>query len=488
MRLPPYKLLFLTLSCCAATAVMAFNFLGAKWSGGRTTFHVAIPGVAPTGQSWSSAFVGAMAQWTALTDFTFEVNTTPLDPCVGYGRNSRGLGFPAGNGDARNSADFGTTVCGNEFGDNVLAITLTLTAPGTLGFDYLRQTDIIFNSKFSWDIYSGPSRSAKDFGRVALHELGHALGLAHENQLASIMASSVGDITTLQPDDLAAASSLYTAPGKCYIAAIKLNSRVDDALQSGDCRIMDLYGGSDDTSYVDVYKFRLEQDSYVNIQMQSTALDSVLIITDASLGDPLIFDDFNGACDARVAQSLRAGDYLLLANTYVVPEKCAGNVGNYLITMTDSTLPILGAVINTNASAQVTPMLFSGGASVDGVNYRSSFSAQELIDVKAQIAPVPAHVGLPGSTYVLATLSNGAQYVKNSAGSFVPFSGRLADMVAYRQGTLAALEKITVVEDLKGGSAGLAGQEIRVYVGYAPASAPNDIYYSSVPIRFSITR
>ena len=326
----------------------------------------------------------------------------------------------------------------------------------------------------------------EDGSRVALHELGHAIGLDHENRYASIMASAVGDLNTLQPDDLAAASSLYTAPGTCQIADINLNSRVDDALQSGDCRIMDIYGGSDDPSYVDVYKFRLERESYVNIQMQSVALDSVLIVTDPYLGNPLIFDDFNGGCDARIDQSLPAGEYLLLANTYVVPEKCAGNIGNYSITMTDSSLPSLGAVINTNPGAPATPTVFSGGASVDGINFRTNFSAQESVKVTAQLVPDPAHVGLPGSIYVLAVLSNGKQYMKNSAGTFVPFSGGVANLLPYRQGSLSALEQITAVEGLKAAGTSLAGLQYRIFIGYSLADAPLDIYRNNVPIYFSI--
>jgi hypothetical protein len=483
MRFSQHKLLLLTVSCIATSGVLAFSTLSGKWSSSRTTFHVSIPGVAPSGQTWSSAFIAAMSEWSSHTAFTFDLDETFVDPCAGY---SRGRAFPSGNGDARNSAGFRSNVCGNDFGNNVLAITLTFTAPGTLGFDYILESDIIFNSNHSWDIYSGPSQFTKDFSRVAIHELGHALGLDHETTAASIMAPTVGDIDTLQPDDIAGANFLYGVSGECNFGSININSYVDNALEDGDCRIMDLWGGSDDISYVDVYTFTLAQESYVDIQMKSAELDSVLIITDRFLGDPLIFDDFNGGCDARVAQKLPAGEYLLLANTYVVPEKCVGNVGNYAITMTDSTLPTLGTVVNTNPLAQPSPMLFSGGASTDGVNFRSSFSAQDLIDVEAQVVPSPAHVGLPGSLYVLAILSNGQKFVKNSAGEFVAFDSKLANLVPYRQGQLSALEKISIVENLRGAGTGLAGLSFQVHVGYATASAPSDIYYNSTPVQFSI--
>ncbi|MES2626933.1 MAG: matrixin family metalloprotease [Pseudomonadota bacterium] len=481
-----------TLACVTASGVLAFNLTGGKWREGRTTFHVSIPGFAPSGQSWDAAFIDAMNQWTAQTDFTFDVDQTPVDPCAGLGPRSGTSGFPTGNGDARNSAGFRPTVCGSAFGENVLAVTLTLYQSGNvLGFDPIGQTDIIFNSNLSWDTYAGPLRPAREFGRVALHELGHALGLEHESSIRSIMAPFVTEINTLQVDDLAGVSAIYSPPGNCAFSAINLNTSVSNALQNGDCRVMDLFGGNDDPSFLDVYEFSLSEPTYLNIRMQSNELDPVLIITNRALGNQMIFDDFSGGCDARVAEVLPAGDYLLMANTYVVPEKCLGNVGSYTITMTNSTLPPLATVVNTNPNVQVSPLLFSGGASADGVNFRSSFAAQEFVDVNAQLVPDPSQVGQDGSIYVLAILGTGAgtkQYIKNSAGKFVLTDGKVASLVPYRQGPLSALENVSVVEDLMVAGSHLAGQQFRVFVGYATDSAPRDIYYNSVPIYFSIGR
>src|SRR5690349_2440200 len=123
MRLSHKQIMVLALSCIAATGVLGFSMIGGKWSGTRTTFHVNIPGAAPNGTSWSSAFTNAMAQWSNQTPFKFDVDTTYIDPCAGYFRGTRGRGFPSGSGDAKNSAGFGSTVCGNDFGSNVLAIT-----------------------------------------------------------------------------------------------------------------------------------------------------------------------------------------------------------------------------------------------------------------------------------------------------------------------------------------------------------------------------
>src|SRR5207302_6092655 len=54
-----------------------------------------------------------------------------------------------------------------------------------------------------------------DIQRVALHELGHALGLAHPDQagqhVSAVMNSVVSDLYALTADDIAGGQSLYGA-------------------------------------------------------------------------------------------------------------------------------------------------------------------------------------------------------------------------------------------------------------------------------------
>lgn len=482
-RLPAAALLSVT----AVSGVLAYNLDGSRWEAGGTTFYVGIPGAAPTGQTWVSAFTEAMAEWTQRSAFNFSLANVYVDPCDGYRRSADGRNFPAGGGDTRNSVDFRSTVCGNDFGTSVLAITLNISSGGSLGFDYIVQSDILFNSAHNWDIYAGSPRSRIDFHRVALHELGHALGLNHESVNTSIMAPSLTSVDTLQADDIAGANAIYGGSFNCLVTALGLHARADAALETGDCRVMDLFTGSDDTSLVDVYSFRLAKQTTLNVGMASTGFDPVMIIANANLASPRIFEDSTGTCDARGSVTLPAGDYLLLANTYVEPVRCGGKTGSYSLTLTDSTQPVLGAIRNASGGLSTAATLITGGASTNaGATFRTSFAASESIEVVARVAPDPRHVGLQGSLYVLATLGDGRQFMKTSAG-FVPFNGDITSLQAYRSGSLAALEAITVINDLRGNVSGLAGQSFRVHIGYARASSPRDIFYGSSPITFAIS-
>ncbi len=489
MKKPPLTLLLLLAASIFASASWAFNTTGARWVGVSTTFHVDIPGVAPSGQTWSAAFEDALTQWSEKTAFDFLVDRTAVDPCRGYSRStgSNRRDFPAGIGDGQNSAGFRNDVCGNDFGSNVLAITLTMSDLGSLGFTQMSQSDIIFNSNLEWDIYKSATKTAKDFGRVALHEIGHSLGLDHQLGVPAIMAPTLGNITTLQDDDIAGANAIYKIKDKCLTTQINVNARINDALKIGDCRIMDLFGGSDDTSFVDVYKFKLDKMTFLNMEMKSSELDAVLIIAKTDLSGITIFDDFGTSCDPKVATSLPAGEYLLLANSYVDPKKCGSNTGTYSITITDTRFPLLGLVKNASGNTMVAAALFSGAATAgNGTTIKNSFTANEAFNITAQIAPDPLHVGLTGSVYVLVTLGNGKQFVKDRAGKFELFKGALSTLAPYKTGPLAALEKIQIADNLTGINSGLVGQSVSVHVGYAIESKPLDIYYGSEPIKFSI--
>ncbi len=118
--------------------------------------------------------------------------------------------------DYENSAAFSTTIFGDTFGENVLAVTLISDRNGVTS-----DSDTIFNSAYTWNSYNGNLLpEVEDFHRVALHEFGHMLGLDHPDQagqvVSAIMNSIISDTYKLQPDDIAGVEHLY-GTGPAYL-------------------------------------------------------------------------------------------------------------------------------------------------------------------------------------------------------------------------------------------------------------------------------
>ena len=180
-----------------------------SWPVGPVTMTVVLP-TNPSltdGNSLSSSTVAAMTAWNA------QVSEVQFAPVISPGTLASGY---IGNG--VNEIAIDSTIDGDGFGTGVLAVTQSWRSGNRR-----TESDVVFNSAYTWDSFRGTQIGGKqDIQRVALHELGHVLGLNHPNQasppqfLTAIMNSHISyspPIDALQPDDIAGASALYGAPG-----------------------------------------------------------------------------------------------------------------------------------------------------------------------------------------------------------------------------------------------------------------------------------
>ena len=162
------------------------------------------------GSTYNASVLAAMQAWNANLR---EIQFAPTVVATGL----------AGSHDGLNEMAFGSEVYpGEAFDANVLAVTVSYyyVTPRANGSYQTSQADIIFNSSsaYTWDSYRGNLRAEVDIQRVALHELGHVLGLDHPDQatppqnVVAVMNSTESNTDSLTADDITGAHYLYGAP------------------------------------------------------------------------------------------------------------------------------------------------------------------------------------------------------------------------------------------------------------------------------------
>ena len=145
----------------------------------------------------------------------------------------RPLGVSGMDNNGLNEIFFSNSPYGMTWDTNTLAVTTAWYIGNQRA-----EADIIFNTfvttgiGFSWDSYRGIRRgNVIDVQRVALHELGHVLGLDHPDEagqsVTAVMNSHISDLDSLAADDITGTQSLYGPPGipanDSFAAAITLS-------------------------------------------------------------------------------------------------------------------------------------------------------------------------------------------------------------------------------------------------------------------------
>lgn len=454
---------------------MAFEINGSKWPGAQATFFIDIFGTATSGISWNSAFSSAVQEWNSKTPFTFNVIQQNKNPCLN---------------DGLNGIDFAVDFCGSAFGSKTLAVTVRRFNSEVLGPPSIGQADIVINQNETFNAYDGNLIQfgivGLDIKRIAVHELGHALGLEHEGAKTSIMAPNIGNLFKLQADDIAGVETLYGGLANCAIKRFNFGV-INDALDSSDCTVAELTLSQTDTSRIDLYQFDIANATTFDFSMTSTSLDSVLLIADTDLR--IIAFDTKSAnlCSSRLQTTLQPGSYLLLANTYDVPTKQdCGGTGAYQISTTFSSNSFLSFTDNDSLSGGPAFGRFHAGITANnGLSYGNQFVSTDSIDINASIDIDPLHQGKPGFL-VVAALFDGEIHLLNQAGQFIPFSGNSGVIEKVKTKVLGAIEGISIASNLVPASLGISSIVVDFVVGYGLDSNPNEVYFHSTPLNLTV--
>lgn len=191
-----------------ASDAFAFATSTTRWTPNRTvTMHLSLGDPTPLSDGFASfdqSAADALNIWnTYLVHLRFaSVIASPLPPA---------------DSDYDNSVLFSSSIFGEAFGSNTLAVTLISSRSNVRV-----ETDVLVNDAYTWDSYRGPTRpDVYDFHRVILHEFGHVLGLEHPDEdrqtVTALMNSRSSNIDAVQTDDIAGARSLHDT-GPAYLS------------------------------------------------------------------------------------------------------------------------------------------------------------------------------------------------------------------------------------------------------------------------------
>jgi hypothetical protein len=187
----------------ATWSVMGAGISDAPWDDhgdAGPTFTTALGGLYAGGVDEGTTIGLALDVWASVSGFT---NLGQVADGGGY------FGAPDGGGGVGGDIRVGAIYIDGSSGENVLAhayqpLTELLSGgvPGSIG------GDVHFDNSNSWS--DGGGGSTIDFFTVALHELGHSLGLGHSTVVGSVMeAIYAGSRRTLHADDIAGIQAIY---------------------------------------------------------------------------------------------------------------------------------------------------------------------------------------------------------------------------------------------------------------------------------------
>ena len=458
--------------------VNSYEFSGRKWIGGKATIYTSIPGTSDSGIAWNTALLNAALEWNQKTVFDFTILSIDRDPCVA---------------DGLNSIKFTSDLCGQRYNDATLAVTVLKYKEQKLGPDAISEADIFVRDDISFDIFDGDLMQAGateprvDFKRTILHELGHVIGLDHEESKVAIMQPEISDIFSLQPDDIVGANKLYTGTSNCEVKELKFG-KTSGSLNFRDCTVKNLTLGGSDDSFIDLYRFKISATSEMDFAIDSTELESVLIIADTDLNYIAVDSDTSNGCNARLKTELGEGDYYLMVNTYdkQIKQQCE-LTGEYELTASYLSKSPVDLNLQDNMGNLGLDSKFFGSITADeGQTYGNLFSSQDSLNISASIVIDQSHRGEDGFIIVAAVINDFIMLL-NEKGQFVEFSPTASSIIPVVEKKLAEVEDIEIASNLVAADFNIQAITVNFFVGYGLTDDWDKIYTHSLPLNLTIS-
>ena len=357
-----------------STAVNAYELLTNSWASNNIEFYTGF-NTNEDGTSaadYQSALNNAMTSWGNNSNFQYSPISAYKDPCLITESN------------IYNSTRFKDDMCGEAFGATTLAVAVYYYDDSNNTY----VTAIGFNSLHDWGIHDNNSSSPYDFKRVALHEVGHTLGLDHSGTTASIMYPSYqNNITTLQTDDINGIRAIYGLTddhGNSHsnATAISFNTNISGNIEiSGDddyFRITVPAGGG----YLDIYSTG-STDTYGYL------LDSSGVIAEN--------DDSGTDGNFRFEGTTVAGTYYILVKGYD-----SSVTGNYTLRADFTAIPNTPSTPSASDGTYTDKVRISW-SSVSGANsyiiYRSTSANGTYSQATSSSSPYYDTSATIGTTY-----------------------------------------------------------------------------------------
>ncbi len=137
------------------------------------------------------------------------------------------------------------------------------------------------------------------------------------------------------------------------------------------------------------------------------------------------------------------------------------------------------------ATGPKTGASFTGGATLNGgASFQTEVPAGSAFDIVATINPASSDVGQVGSLVAVLDVQGVGQFNLLSGGIWVPLD--LNNVQPYSTKVLSASERVTIVNDLIGSQANLAGATVSAFVGYYTGGDVSNISYTVAPASVAI--